>query len=128
MDAEGCGYSGAAKIVFDETQGATDQATLTQCVPVAAGDYNFSFRGQSDSNAAFCQVDWYSGAGCTGTVLQSGSPFVDGQWDSWTDSGSTAPAGATSARIICTGAPPIGGTISTAYIDMVYFAAAPTHY
>jgi hypothetical protein len=128
MDAESCPYSGSAKIVFDSTQGATNQATLTQCVAVTGGDYNFSFRGQSDSNAAFCQVDWYSGAGCTGTVLQAGNPFVDGQWDSWTDSSSTNPGAATSALITCTGAPPIGGTVSTAYIDMVYFSAAPTHY
>jgi hypothetical protein len=123
-DATGCASSGSAYL---ETpwDGSADMQRIWQCVPVSPNTtYNFGARIFGQGSWAYCNLDLYTGASCSGGPSEAASGlWFNLVWSPDQDAQVTMPSNVVSARVSCH----IEGG-GAAYFDTLYLSSAPGEY
>jgi hypothetical protein len=123
-DATGCASSGSAHL-DTPWDGSADNQRIWQCVSVSPNTtYNFGVHILGAGSYAYCDLDLYTGGGCTGSVANaSNGLWLNVVWSPDQRSQITTASNQVSARVSCH----IEGG-GSAYFDMPYLTPAPGEY
>jgi hypothetical protein len=135
LDAAQCSTSGSVLATNQAPNGLN--SGFDQCVPVTAGQsYDVGAWIRTPSGGAhgqtFLQLNWFSGAGCTGTLTAGALISASGTFDKWellSKDNMVAPSGTVSAQVY-------GQIIKNftdplpyqTYYDMMYLSPSPGHF
>ncbi len=124
LDVDASPSSGSLRLETSISNGAADGPL--QCVDSGAGFYEveaWSFNPtQSPQPVTFVAVDYFPGAGCTGTLLGSDSQFAPSTLDAWVlaEDLVEAPSGTVSLGMRLFSGNTIDPTVATVYYDAIY--------
>jgi hypothetical protein len=123
-DATSCSSSGSAYLTTPWDDSA-DEQRIWQCVNITPNTtYNFGAHILGQGSYAYCDLDLYTGGGCSGAQLsQFSGLWLNVWWSPDQRTQITAPSNTVSARVSCH----IQGG-GAAYFDTLYLTPAPGEY